>query len=200
DRLRVKSSEIPAFTYALAAKLSQSISGLEAFSGVDNKFSGQLWIDELAKDLLNNQGKSIVTVGNEHKPELHAAVAAINTALGNAGNTVTYHQVPHLGQQNNRDAFADIVQRMKQGEIDTVVLVDVNPAFTAPSDLDFDEAIKSVDQVIELSDYYDETSVFSNWHVNKAHFLESWQDGYSYAGVGSVIQPTIRPLFDGKSA
>lgn len=199
SRLRLKSSEIPAFIYALAGKLSESVNGLGAFGGVNNKFSSHAWADEIAKDLLQNRGEAIVSVGDEHAPEVHAAVAAINVALGNAGSTVTYHQVPHIDQQNNKAIFADLVQQMKQGAIDTAVIVGVNPAFTAPADLAFEEALKNVGQVITLADYYDETSQLANWHVNKAHFLEAWMDGYSYAGVSSIIQPTISPLFEGKS-
>ncbi len=39
----------------------------------------------------------------------------------------------------------------------------------------------------------------SNWHVNRAHYLESWGDGYSYSGARSIIQPQIEPLFSGIS-
>lgn len=199
SRFRIKSSEMPAFVYALASKLGENVSGLSAFSGINNKFSGHQWVEELSKDLLQNRGESIVSLCDEHIPELHAAVAAINVALGNAGSTVTYHQVPYIDQQNNREVFADLVEQMKHGEIDTVVMVGTNPVFTAPVNLTFDEAIKNVEHVIHLADYYDETSKQANWHINKAHFLETWLDGYSFAGVASVIQPTIRPLFEGRS-
>ncbi len=199
SRLRIKSSEIPAFTYALASKLSESLDGLEAFDDVTNKFTGSEWVNELSRDLLQHRGESVITLNDEHVAELHATVAAMNVALGNADTTVTYHRVPYIDEQYNRDVFADLVQQMKTGDIETVVIVGSNPVFTAPADLEFDEAINSVDNVLQLADYYDETAKHSKWHVNKAHFLETWMDGYSYAGVGSVIQPTIRPLFDGKS-
>ncbi len=199
SRMRIKSSEMPAFVYALASTLSESVGGLSDFSGIENKFTGSEWVNEIAQDLLQHQGESLVTLCDEHIAELHATVAAINVALGNAGSTVTYHRVPYIDEQNNRDVFADVVQQMKNGEVDTAVIIGSNPVFTAPADLEFDEAINNVENVLHLSDYYDETSKHSLWHVNKSHFLESWQDGYSYAGIGSVVQPTIRPLFDGKS-
>jgi len=199
NRLRLKSKEIPLFIYALAAKLSESISGLPDFSNYSNKFSDHQWVNILADDLLKNRGQSILTVGSEHKPEVHAVVAALNKALGNAGSTVTYHEVPHLDDQDNREEFANIVEAMHSGEIDTVVMAGTNPVFTAPDDLNFSEALKNVETSIHLSLYMDETSSVCNWHVNRAHYLEAWGDGYSYTGDRSVIQPQIEPLFSGVS-
>ncbi len=199
NRLRIKSSEIGLFIYALAAELSSSVDGLSAFNGYTNKFSDHDWIPVLAEELLENRGESILTVGRDHKPALHATVAAINTALANEGETITYHNVPHIDEQNNREAFAGLVEDLNNGNIDTVVMVGTNPAFTAPADLNFSDAITNAGQVIHLSDFYDETSKLANWHINRAHFLEAWGDGYSYTGSRSIIQPQIEPLYSGVS-
>lgn len=199
NRLRIKSGEIELFIYALAAELSSSVNGLSAFSGYSNKFSDHEWISVLAEDLLENQGNSVLTVGRDHNPELHATVAAINVALGNDGQAVDYIEIPHGEDHNNREAFGELVQDLNDGNIDTVVLVGTNPAFTAPADLNFADAVSNAGQVIHLSDYYDETSKLANWHINRAHFLEAWGDGYSYSGTRSIIQPQIEPLYSGVS-
>lgn len=199
NRLRLKSSEIGLFVYALAAELSAEVSGLSAFSGYSNEFSDHEWIAALAEDLLNNRGSSLLTVGSEQAPELHATVAAINQALGNVGNTVTYNRLPYLLDQNNRQVFEEVVNDMSNGNVDTVVLIGTNPAFTAPADLNFSEALENANTVIDLSHYYSETSKLSNWHINRAHFLEAWGDGHSYNGIRSIIQPQVEPLFSGKS-
>lgn len=199
NRLRIKSSEVALFIYALAGELSNTVSGLSAFSNVSNKFSDHEWIPILAEDLLENRGESILTVGREHSPELHATVAAMNAALGNAGQTVSYLEVPYFDDQNNQEAFAGLIDDLNNGDIDTIVLVGTNPVFTAPANLNFSEALANAGQVIHLSDYYNETSKLADWHINRAHFLESWGDGYSYTGTRSVIQPQIEPLFSGVS-
>lgn len=199
NRLRLKSSEISLFIYALASKLSAEVSGLSAFSGSNNKFSDHEWVTALSEDLLSANGNSILTLGSEHAAEAHAAVAAINVALGNNGNTVTYHTVPHFDDQDNREAFADLAEAMNNGEVDTVVIIGTNPAFTAPNDLGFADALSNVDTTIHLSEYVNETSKLCNWHVNRAHYLEAWGDGYGYTGTRSVIQPQIEPLFSGIS-
>ncbi|MEX0945099.1 MAG: TAT-variant-translocated molybdopterin oxidoreductase [Balneolaceae bacterium] len=198
-RLRLKSSEIEPFTYALAAKLSESVDGLAAFSGVSNAFSSHRWIDILASELLANQGSSTVSAGFDHSPTLHAAVAAINYALGNAGNSVTYHSLPYRADRNEQQAFFDAITELKAGVFDTLVMVGTNVAFTAPSDLDLVQALANVETKIHLSDYVDETSRVSDWHVNRAHYIETWGDGLSFTGERSVIQPQIQPLFDGLS-
>ncbi len=199
NRLRIKSGDIELFIYALAAELSQSVSGLEAFNGYSNEFSDHDWIPVLAEELLENRGDSILTVGRDHKPALHATVAAMNAALDNAGETVRYYDVPHIEDQNNQEAFAELAESLNSGDIDTVVLVGTNPAFTAPADLNFPDTLSNAEQVIHLSDYYDETSKLANWHINRAHFLEAWGDGTSYTGTRSIIQPQIEPLYSGIS-
>ena len=198
-RLRLKSSQIAPFTTALAAKLSDSISGLEAFSGVTNDFSNHDWIEKLAGELVEAQGNSIITLGADHTAQAHAAVAAMNHALGNSGETVTYHELPYRENRDEHQAFLDAITELKAGVYDTVVMVGGNIAYTAPADLDLAQALGNVDTTIHLSDYYDETSRLCNWHINRAHYLEAWGDGLSFTGQRSIIQPQILPLFDGIS-
>lgn len=199
NRLRIKTSEIELFIYALAARLADKLNELSSFANYSNKFSGHEWIEALAEDLLANQGTSLLTVGRGHKPEIHATIAALNSALDNIGTTVTYHQVPFIDDQDNRQALVDLVDDLNNGTIDTVVFTGTNPAFTAPSDLNLGEALQNANQVITLGSYVNETSELSDWHINRAHFLEAWGDGYSYTGTRSIIQPQIEPLYSGVS-
>ena len=198
-RLRLKSSQIAPFTFALAARLAQSVNGLDTLSSVNNEFSNHDWIDKLSSELLNSQGNSIITVGADHAPETHAAVAAINLALGNSGNTVTYHELPYRENRDENQAFLNAVDQLKTRVFDTVVMVGGNPVYNTPADLDFTATLGNVETTIHLSDYFDETSRLSTWHINSAHFLEAWGDGLSFTGQRSVIQPQILPLFGGIS-
>ncbi len=198
-RLRLKSSQIEPFTYALASKLSESVSGLSAYNGLTNEFTSHRWIEVLANELLENRGSSIVSAGNDHSVNVHATVAAINLALDNNGNTVTYHDIPYKNDRNEYEAFLNAVTELKAGVYDALVMVGTNIAFTAPADLDLALALSNVDVKIHLSDYVDETSQISEWHINRAHYLETWGDGHSYTGIRSIIQPQIRPLHGGIS-
>jgi MoCo/4Fe-4S cofactor protein with predicted Tat translocation signal len=199
-RLRLKSSQIAPFTFALASRLAESVSGLSAFEGVSNDFSGHDWIDVLADELLNNQGGSVITLGAQHSPEVHAAVAAMNLALGNEGSAVTYHELPYRVNRDENQAFIDAISELQAGEFDTVVLIGGNLIYNAPADLNIADALGNAGTTIHLSEYYDETSQACHWHVNRAHYLEAWGDGLSYTGQRSIIQPQIQPLFNGISA
>ncbi len=53
---------------------------------------------------------------------------------------------------------------------------------------------------VHLGSHVDETGAIANWHINKAHYLESWSDARAYDGTITIIQPMIDPLYGGKSA
>lgn len=198
-RLRIKAGEMPLFVTALAAELSNHVSGLERFAGVSNTFSQHSWVSVLAEELLSNRGETIIAAGEDFDPELHAAVAAINLAVGNAGSTVHYTEVPYHDDSYDPDALAQVAAGLQNGEFDTLVMVGGNPAYDAPADLNMADAISGVETSIHLSQHFDETSKLATWHVNRAHFLEFWGDVAGYDGTLAVVQPTIRPLYGAKS-
>lgn len=198
-RYRLKTSKLEAFTYSLASRLSQEVEGLEAFAGYNDESIDRDWIEELASELLANRGQAVLTAGAEHSADVHAAVAAINAALGNAGETIEYIEVPTVDQQDQNLRYKEVVEAMQNGEYDTVVLIGTNPVYNSFSDLDFEQALDQVDTTIHLGLHNDETGSRCSWHVNRAHFLETWNDGRSWEGALSVVQPLIQPLFDGKS-
>lgn len=198
-RLRIKTSDIKPFVYALAGKLAASLNGLSAFSGYTNSYSQHEWVSVLAEEILNNQGSSVLMAGADHDAETHAVVAAINAAAGNSGQTVKYFELPHVDETNQHEAFKNAVAEMSTGAVDAVILLGTNPVFTAPADLNVADALSKVPFSVHLANHFDETSKVCKWHINRASFLEYWGDGYDFTGIPSVIQPMIQPLFNGKS-
>lgn len=195
-RLRIKASKIADFANALAGALSSRVNGLNTFSKVSNEFTETKFLTVLADELADNAGRTAVSVGFDHAPEVHAVVAAINAALDNIGSTVNYLEVPHFDDHNNLEEFANLVNQISAGNFDTVVMIGTNPCYTAPSDLEFNNALSNVNEVIHLSTYNNETSKKATWHISRSHYLEAWGDGFSFGGVHSVIQPQILPLHD----
>ena len=57
-----------------------------------------------------------------------------------------------------------------------------------------------VPHTIALGHTVDETSSKAEWHIPRAHYLESWGDARAAGGTLSVVQPLILPLFGGRSA
>ena len=88
---------------------------------------------------------------------------------------------------------------MKGGTVQTLVVLGGNPVFDAPADLDFAAAMAKVPHSIALGHSVDETSSKAEWHVPRAHYLESWGDARAVGGMLSVVQPLILPLFGGRT-
>jgi molybdopterin-containing oxidoreductase family iron-sulfur binding subunit len=194
-RLRLPSSQIAAFVAALAARLgapgASSAAGSPA--GVDPR-----WLDAVAKDLLAHRGKGLIIAGERQPEAVHAAVCALNAHLGNTGTTVTYHETKDAALPSV-SSLASLVSSMKSGAVKTLVILGGNPVFDAPADLDFGAALAKVPHSIALGHTVDETSAKAEWHIPRAHYLESWGDARAVGGTLSVVQPLILPLFGGRS-
>ena len=194
-RLRLASRQIPAFLASLAARLG--LSGAETpaagVPGVDPR-----WIDALAKDLLANRGRGLIVAGERQPPAVHAAVCALNTHLGNTGTTVSYCETRDAVLPSV-SALGSLVSAMQGGTVQTLVILGGNPVFDAPADFDFASAMAKVPHTIALGHAVDETSAKAEWHIPRAHYLESWGDARANGGTLSVVQPLILPLFGGRT-
>jgi molybdopterin-containing oxidoreductase family iron-sulfur binding subunit len=197
-RLRLESRQIAPFLGALAARLapSEARAGNLAEAGVAGV--DPRWIDALAKDLLANRGKGLIVAGDRQPPAVHAAVCALNTYLGNTGTTVTYHETRDASLPSV-SSLAALVSAMQGGTVQTLVVLGGNPVFDAPADLDFASAMAKVPHTVTLGHAVDETSSKAEWHIPRAHYLESWGDARAVGGPLSVVQPLILPLFGGKT-
>jgi molybdopterin-containing oxidoreductase family iron-sulfur binding subunit len=96
--------------------------------------------------------------------------------------------------------FKSLVADMNAGKVQWLVMLGVNPIYSAPSDLEFAAAFTKVPITVHLGSHVDETGAISVWHINKAHYLESWSDARAYDGTISIIQPMIAPMYDGHSS
>ncbi len=197
-RLGLRASEIPAFAAELAKAIG--VAGLDTpsypWSGDQQKF-----LAALAKDLKANTGKSVVIAGLYQDESVAALALAINTALGNVGKTVIVSADPAV--QIPSDQIADIkalVNDMNAGKVDWLVILNSNPVYSAPADLDFLSAFNKVPTVAHLGSHADETGQIAHWQIPASHYLEGWSDARAYDGTVSVVQPLIDPLYAGKSA
>ena len=147
-----------------------------------------------------NSGKSVVVVGPQHEPALHALALAINDKIGAIGSTLTLVEEPNDDRSSHFDSIADLTKSLKAKQVNTLVILGGNPVYDAPADLDFADALKSAATSIHLSLYDNETSHACTWHVPRAHFLEAWGDSRAWDGTASICQPLIEPLYDGKTS
>ena len=103
---------------------------------------------------------------------------------------------------NQTESLKDLVADMRGGKVDMLIILGGNPAYDAPADFGFADALKNtnIPLRVHLGLYQNETAELCQWHVNEAHYLEAWGDGRAYDGTVSIVQPLIAPLYDGKSA
>jgi MoCo/4Fe-4S cofactor protein with predicted Tat translocation signal len=197
-RLGLRASEIPAF----AAELAKAVGA----SGVDAPQhewtdAQQNFLAALAKDLKANAGKSAVLPGIYQDASVTALALAINDALGNTGKTVhaaTEPAIPLPSDQLND--FKGLVADLNAGKVDWLVILNANPIYDAPADLDFPTAFNKANIVAHLGTHLDETGQISHWHLPAAHYLEYWSDARAYDGTISIVQPMIDPLYGGHTA
>jgi MoCo/4Fe-4S cofactor protein with predicted Tat translocation signal len=195
-RLRLESRQIAPFLAALAARLGAP--GAAGFAGAGVAGVDPRWIDAVAKDLAAHRGKGLIVAGERQPPAVHAAVCALNTHLGNTGATVSYHETKDAALPS-MSSLTSLVSSMKAGAVQTVVILGGNPVFDAPADTDFASAMAKVPHSIALGHAVDETSSKAEWHIPRAHYLESWGDARAVGGTLSVVQPLILPLFGGRT-
>src|SRR5688572_29222668 len=198
-RLRLQSGQIAPFLAALAARLAPPKGGGANLAGAGVAGVDARWIDAIAKDLLANRGKSLIVAGERQPAAVHAAVCALNTVLGNTGTTVSYYETRDAALPS-LSSLASLVSAMQSGAVQTLVVLGGNPVFDAPADLDFAAAMAKVPHTIALGHAVDETSAKAEWHIPRAHYLESWGDARAIGGALSVVQPLILPLFGGRTA
>ena len=194
NRLRLRSSEIADFVAAVAVHLQ-----VEGVSGVGAQFVDHPYAREIANDLRRAGSSGVVVAGDTQSPEVHAMCAAINQSLNAVGNTVTLFDTGEPAPAAQSEELRGLVSDMRNGSIDALIMIGVNPVYDLPGELDFSTALPLVETSVHLGSHLDETGVLSTWHIPRSHYLEAWGDGRAYDGTLSVIQPLIAPLFDSKS-
>ncbi|NNF04306.1 MAG: TAT-variant-translocated molybdopterin oxidoreductase, partial [Rhodothermales bacterium] len=187
NRLRLKSSDVPVFATALAAKLG--------LTNASTPLDDHPWVAALASDLRSAGPNAVVLAGDHQPAEVHELCAAVNSSLGAVGRTVDLLQA----DEDTSDQSAELVSlaaELEAGEYDTLLVLGANPVYDAPAGLDMASAVDAVEHSIHVGLYVDETASVATWHVPATHYLEHWSDGRSHSGVLSVVQPLIAPLYE----
>ncbi|MBV9625095.1 MAG: TAT-variant-translocated molybdopterin oxidoreductase, partial [Acidobacteria bacterium] len=194
-RLPLRAADIPGWARALVAP--EGLGSDASWPDGAKKF-----FDAVLKDLKSHRGTSLVLAGDQQPPEVHALAHLLNHSLGNDGKTLIHTDPVLASTHNQTSSLKDLVDDMHAGRVDLLVILGGNPAYDAPADFGFADALKNskVPMRIHLGLHNDETAELCHWHVNEAHYLEAWGDTRAYDGTVSIVQPLIAPLYGGKSA
>ena len=158
------------------------------------------WFKAAAEDLVQHKGRALVHAGREQPAEIHQLVAAINGALGAFGGTIKAIEPVIASPTPHIQSFRELVDDMKTGRVDTLILLDTNPVYAAPADFEFADALAKVKFSASLSLYADETAHACLWRVPLAHEYEAWSDARAFDGTITIQQPQVRRLYGGHSA
>lgn len=150
----------------------------------------------LIKDLNANRGKSIVYAGDTLSKDVHIAVNLLNEILGNSvlyDYTSSYKSFLPYAKANE---LVQLIDSINKGDVEVLINFDSNPVFILPKDLGFVEALKKVNGSIALTESENETSAICKYVLPINNQLESWGDANPRAGVYSLQQPVIAPIFN----
>jgi MoCo/4Fe-4S cofactor protein with predicted Tat translocation signal len=191
-RLPLRSSDVEAFSRQLAAAAGVTVPQSASTSA---KIPAD-WVGAVARDLTAHRGSSLVVVGENQPPFVHALAHTLNAALGNVGKTVVYTESIEVNPVNQMSSLGDLVNDLNAGKVELLIILGGNPVYDAPADFNFADAFSKATTRVHSGLYNDETAELCHWHVPAAHFLESWGDARAYDGTASIIQPLIAPLYD----
>jgi len=154
----------------------------------------------LAHDLRSAAPEVVCVAGPEQDPDVQAWALGLNARLGAAGATLRLlPQVRSDDDPRSAGALDRLVAALCGGEVQALVVLGSNPAYTSAEFREAAQALARVPFTAHLGSHADETGALCGWHLPEAHFLEAWDDRRGYEGTSSLIQPLIEPLYEGRS-
>ncbi len=194
-RFRIRPSQLGGIVQALAAAV-----GVAGVAAPPLDTASAKWVAATARDLAAHRGAALVVAGETLPAAAHTLVAAINEALGASGGTLLYSAPIEADPVDNLTSLVALLDEMKAGKVDLLLVSGVNPVYDAPADLEVAAVFQGSSALrIHHGLHDDETAAYCQWHVPATHYLESWGDARAYDGTVSLVQPLIEPLYGGKT-
>jgi molybdopterin-containing oxidoreductase family iron-sulfur binding subunit len=181
-RLRVRAGEVRGVAAAL-------------LSAVRDGTPAEGWIGAAASDLARYPGEGVVIAGSRQPAEVHALAHLINAAAGNLGRTALLAEPVLAGAGAAGSGMNALVEGARGGAVQTLVILEGNPVYAAPADLDLAAMLRGIPHSVYLGLYANETAAACEWYLPALHFLEGWGDARAFDGTLSLVQPLIRPLY-----
>ncbi len=128
--------------------------------------------------------------------DAHMAVVLLNYVTGAHGRTVRFDGSTLRGRHVPYSVMSELARRMQAGEVTTLIVAGLNPAYSMPRSAGFSDALKAVPNVVSLNSHLDETAAASAWVLPTHHELEAWGDTVVGPGLMALAQPTMQAVFD----
>ena len=178
---------------ASAAEL-EGIAGALADRVLRAGAGGPDWLAAVVTDLRAHRGRALVHAGPTMSITAHAAVHAVNEALGGRNHTLELIGATEHRPTDHAADMAALLADMHAGRVHTLLILEGNPAYAMPG---FREALGRVELSLHAAPALDETALAASWFVPLAHDWEAWDDARAYDGTASIAQPMALPLFGG---
>ena len=124
------------------------------------------------------------------------AITLLNYVAGNIGATVRF--VPDASW-DRASSYGDVLElrdAMRAGDVELLILHNVNPLHTLPAAADFGRALDQVPFVVSTASFPDETTARAHLVLPTHTPLESWGDDNPATGLHGLMQPAMQQLFD----
>jgi molybdopterin-containing oxidoreductase family iron-sulfur binding subunit len=165
----------------------------------------------LVAQYLSDADSSLVLAGGtaastSNPLPLQVAVNILNVMLGNVGKTVNIAEM--AAPKSSASDLAAAIADMQAGKVDVLFTYGTNPGFTFPAAYGYDFAVNQVSikggnkkagLVVAFSSFLDETAQLADYILPVHTGLEDW--GYTRPSKDaiSLIQPSMRPIFETQS-
>lgn len=158
-------------------------------------------ISNTAKELVKNRGRSLVVASSRgtNGVALQNVVNFLNSTLDNDGETIDGTSAPSNQYQGSYKEFEKLLTAIRSGGVKTLIIQGVNPAYLFADSAGVKEALQKVPNLIYVGSYNDETAALARFVAAESHSFEAWGDVNPQRDLYSIVQPTIRPLWQTKS-
>lgn len=125
-------------------------------------------------------------------PDVEAQTMALNY---NANSVVMDTAKPRMTAMGNSQEVLNVMNGVASGSIKGLITVGVDPVYSFPHP-DFAAGYDKLEMSMAFSMKPDATASAAKMVAATPHYLESWGDLQLKKGTFSIMQPTIRPLFN----
>ncbi|MDC1325634.1 TAT-variant-translocated molybdopterin oxidoreductase [Ulvibacter sp.] len=158
-------------------------------------------VSELSQDIqtaVSNAKTQLKKAGNKGVvitglPDVAAQVMALNH---NKTSVVMDAVNPRMVRQGSNADVIKVMNGIVSGKVKGMITVGVDPLYSFPMNTEFSEAYANLEMSLAFATKLDATAEASKMVAATPHYLESWGDAQLKKGSFSLMQPTIRPLFN----
>ncbi len=151
-------------------------------------------VDQISAEIRSAGSNAVVVTGLDDV-NAQSVVLAINKMLGSKAFDPS---APRYVRQGSVKAVNALIADMNAGKVGALIMDGVNPVYSLPNAADFKSGLEKVDMSVAFSTNLNETTELVQYVAATNHYLESWGDVEVKKGHYSLMQPTIKELFDTK--